>query len=154
MRGARRGIVLPIVLAAILSLGLLSSMVLFDAVQEWRVAGLAEDQLLARAAAIEGTDAVAEPPDLVGLCVRPPLASQERLGTARSGGSFRVVWQHLGDGLVRAEVEGRGRIGGRSRVIALVSPDTSERRSGLFSCAAASRLTPAASHWLEAHPEG
>lgn len=145
---------LPIVLAAIVVLGLLSSLALFDAVLEWRVAGLADDQVVARAAAVEGTDAVADPPDLGGLCVRPPLAWEERAGTTAAGGRYRVRWQHLGDGLVRAEVEGTGRIGARSRVIALVRPDSSERVSGLYRCPSAVRLIPAVPQWLETHPEG
>jgi len=66
--------VLPIVLAAIVSLGLLASLALFDAVQEWRGAGLADDQVIARAAALEGLDAVARPADLAGLCLRSPLS--------------------------------------------------------------------------------
>ena len=146
--------VLPIVLAAILALGFLASLALFDAVLEWRVAGLAEDQVVARAAAVEGTDAVADPPDLAGLCIRPPLAWEERAGTTVGGGRFLVRWQHLGDGLVRAEVEGTGRIGARARVIALVRPDSSKRVSGLFRCASAIRLVPAGPRWLEMHPEG
>ena len=154
MSGVRRGVVLPIVLAAILALGFLASLALFDAVLEWRVAGLAEDQVVARAAAVEGTDAVADPPDLPGLCVRPPLAWEERAGTTVGGGRFLVRWQHLGDGLVRAEVEGTGRIGARARVIALVRPDSSERVSGLFRCPSAIRLVPAGPRWLEMHPEG
>ena len=145
---------LPIVLAAILALGFLASLALFDAVLEWRVAGLAEDQVVARAAAVEGTDAVADPPDLAGLCIRPPLAWEERAGTTVGGGRFLVRWQHLGDGLVRAEVEGTGRIGARARVIALVRPDSSKRVSGLFRCASAIRLVPAGPRWLEMHPEG
>ena len=154
MSGVKRGMVLPIVLAAIIALGLLGSLALFDAVLEWRVAGLADDQVLARSALIEGTDAVADPPDLAGLCVRPPLAWEERVGQTDRGGRYRVRWQHLGDGLVRAEVEGSGRIGARARVIALVRPDSSERVSGLFRCPVARRLIPAAPRWLETHPEG
>ena len=145
---------LPVVLAAILALGLLSSLALFDAVLEWRVAGLAEDQVLARAAVLEGVDAVGEPPDLPVLCGLPPLAVQETSGTAVSGGRFQIVWQHLGDGLVRSEVEGMGRMGTRSRVIALVAPDTLERVSGLLRCPMARRLIPAGPRWLESHPEG
>lgn len=146
--------VLPIVLAAILALSLLASLALFDAVLEWRVAGLADDQVLARAAALEAVDAIAEPPDLVGLCVRPPLDWVERIGGTAGGGRYRVRWQHLGDGLVRAEVEGTGRIGARARMIALVRPDSAERVSGLFRCPVARRLIPAAARWLEGHPEG
>jgi hypothetical protein len=146
--------VLPIVLAALVALGLLGSLALFDAVLEWRVAGLADDQQLARAAAIEGTGLVSDPPDVAGLCVGPPLATQERVGPAAGGGRYRVRWQHLGDGLVRSEVEGVGRVGARSRLIALVRPDSSERVSGLFRCPVARRLIPAVPRWLEAHPEG
>ncbi len=145
---------MPIVLAAILALSLLASLALFDAVLEWRVAGLADDQVLARAAALEAVDAVAEPPDLAGLCLRPPLDWVERVGGTAAGGRYRVRWQHLGGGLMRAEVEGTGRIGARARMIALVRPDSSERVSGLFRCPVARRLIPAAPRWLEAHPEG
>lgn len=145
---------MPIVLAAIVSLGLLASLALFDAVQEWRVAGLADDQVLARVAVMEGLDAVARPADLAGLCLRSPLAVRTAAGPASSGGRYRVRWQHLGDGLVRAEVEGLGRSGGRSRLIALVVPDSSARVSGLFRCPVATRLVPAGPGWLETHPEG
>lgn len=145
---------MPIVLAAILALSLLASLALFDAVLEWRVAGLADDQVLARAAALEAVDVVAEPPDLAGLCLRPPLDWVEREGGTAAGGRYRVRWQHLGEGLMRAEVEGTGRIGARARMIALVRPDSSERVSGLFRCPVARRLIPAAPRWLEAHPEG
>lgn len=154
MSGVRRGMVLPIVLAAIVAVSLLASLGLFDAVQEWRVAGLAEDRVLARVAVTEGLDAVPSPPDLAGLCVRPPLAWMERSAESASGGRYRVRWQHLGGGLVRAEVEGVGRVGGRSRAIALMVPDSSERVAGLFRCASAARLVPAAPAWLETHPEG
>ena len=47
MLGARRGIILPVVLAVLLALALLSSLAMFDAVQEWRVAGLAADRVRA-----------------------------------------------------------------------------------------------------------
>ena len=154
MRGARRGFILPVVLGAIMALGLLSSLALFDAVQEWRVAGLADDQVLARAAVLQGVDAVAHPPDLPGLCVRPPLASVAATGPGAGGGAWLVRWRHLGDGLVRAEVEGRGRAGSRARVMALVVPDSGGRSSGLYGCAAATRLVPAGPGWLEGHPEG
>ena len=154
MSGVRRGMVLPIVLSAIVALGLLASLGLFDAVQEWRVAGLADDRVLARAAVLEGLDAVPRPPDLAGLCVRSPLAWMERSGASAAGGRYRVRWQHLGRGLVRAEVEGTGRVGGRSRAIALVEPDSSEWTGGLYRCDSAARLVPAAAAWLETHPEG
>ncbi len=154
MRGARRGIILPVVLAAIVALGLLASLALFDAVQEWRVAGFADDQLLARAALLEAIDATASPPDLPGLCVRPALAPQLASGVAVAGGGWRVRWHHMGGGLVRAELEGRGRLGSRSRAIALVVPDSGDRSSGGYGCPAATRLVPAGTGWLEGHPDG
>lgn len=154
MRGDRRGIVLPAVLATIVALGLLASLALFDAVLEWRVAGLAEDQVLARAALLEAIDGAASPPDLAALCLRPPLAPQSGSGTAAAGGSWRVRWHHLGGGLVRAELEGRGRMGSRARAIALVVPDSGDRSSGGYGCPAATRLLPAGPGWLEGHPEG
>lgn len=154
MRGARRGFILPVVLAAIVALGLLAGLALFDAVQEWRVASLADDRALARAALLEGLDAVARPPALAALCVSPPLAAQSVAGTAAGGGGWQVRWQHVGEGLVRAEVTGRGRTGAASRALALVVPDSVTRASGLLQCATATRLVPAGAGWIEAHPEG
>ena len=154
MLGARRGIILPVVLAVLVALALLSSLAMFDAVQEWRVAGLAADRVRARAAAVEGLGDAATPPDLAALCIRSPLAAEERSRVAVGGGRLRVVWRHLGEGLVRAEVEGTGRTGARARLIALMVPDSGERVAGLFRCPDARRLVPAGPGWLEGHPEG
>lgn len=154
MRGGRRGVVLPAVLAALVSLALLSSLALFDAVQEWRVAGLADDQVLARAALHEGVDRLGEPGDLAALCASPPLLRQGRAARAAGGGRFALSWSHLGGGLVRAEVQGEGRHGGRARAIALMRPDSSEWVSGLFGCPAATRLSPVGAGWVTVHPEG
>lgn len=153
-RSSRRGIILPAVLAALIALALLSALALFDAVQEWRVAGLADDQLIARAALHEGLDALAEPTDLPLLCVSPPLAGQVVTAASAGGGAYHLTWSHLGGGLVRAEAEGRGRVGARARAIALMRPDSSERVMGLYRCPAATRLAPAGAVWLTAHPEG
>lgn len=154
MRGARRGFILPVVLAAIVALGLLAGLALFDSVQEWRVAALADDQAIARAALLEGVDAVARPPALATLCVSPPLAMQAGEGSAAGGGRWQVRWGHVGEGLVRAEVTGRGPAGSASRALALVVPDTVVRVSGLLQCASATRLVPAGAAWIEAHPDG
>lgn len=152
--GARHGVVLPAVLAALVSLALLSSLALFDAVQEWRVAGLADDQVLARAALQEGVDRLAQPADLAALCVSAPLLRQGRSASAVGGGRFTLTWSHLGGGLVRAEVRGEGRHGARARAIALLRPDSSEWVSGLFRCPTATRLAPVGTGWVTVHPEG
>lgn len=154
MRGDRRGIILPAVLASLVLLALLSSLALFDAVQEWRVAGLGDDQLLARAALLEGVDRVASPGDLALLCVSAPMGRQSVSGAASGGGRLRVRWSHLGGGLVRAEVEGLGRSGARAGAIALVRPDSIDRLAGAVVCPRATRLEPAGVGWLVAHPMG
>jgi hypothetical protein len=150
----RRGVVLPAVLAALVSLALLSSLALFDAVQEWRVAGLADDQVRARAALQEGVDLLAQPGDLPALCVSPPLLAVERTARAAGGGRILLRWSHLGGGLVRAEVQGEGRYAGRARAIALMRPDSSEWVTGFHRCPDATRLTPAGEGWVTVHPEG
>lgn len=152
--GARRGVVLPAVLAALVSLALLSSLALFDALQEWRVAGLADDQVLARAALQEGLDQLTQPADLAVLCVSAPLLRQGRAASAAGGGRFTLSWSHVGGGLVRAEVRGEGRHGARARAIALLRPDSSEWVSGLYRCPTATRLAPAGTGWATVHPEG
>lgn len=154
MRGARRGIVLPVVLMLLVALELLSALALFDAVQEWRVAGLAEDRVVALAALEEGVDALRLPPDLAGLCTRTPLDPETRTGAASGGGAFRVTWSHFGDGIVQVRVTGSGRWGAEARAIALVTPDSTERASGVFACPAATRLMPLGPAWLVAEPVG
>lgn len=146
--------ILPAVLASLVLLGLLSSLALFDAVQEWRVAGLGDDQLLARAALLEGLDRVASPGDLPLLCVSAPVAGQQASGTAVGGGRFLVRWTHLGGGLVRAEVQGLGRSGARSGAIALLRPDSTDHLAGMVVCSRATRLDPAGPGWLVTPPDG
>lgn len=154
MPGPRRGIVLPAVLAVLVLLGLLSALVLASAVQEWRVATLAEDAVRARAASLRGLGAIPFPPDLAALCVGGPGVEQEAEVPWLAGGAGRVRWRALGGGLVQAEVEGWGRHGGRARLLALQVPDSTEREGGLLRCPGASRLVPVPGRWVEGHPEG
>lgn len=150
----RRGIVLPVVLAVMVTLALLSSLALFDAVQEWRVAGLADDQLRARAALLEGLDAAAHPPDLAYLCVSAATNRQSAAGPAAGGGRYLLEWAHLGGGLVRATVSGRGRVGARAGAIALLRPDSSGHLGPGFACPTATRLGPAGPGWATTLPGG
>jgi len=154
MVSRRRGIALPIALAAMTALGLLSGLALFDAVQEWRVAMLAADRLRAHAARLEGHRLAARPAALASLCVRPPLAEVVATGQALDGGRYVVTWRHLGSGLVLAEVEGRGRTGGRERDRLLLRPDSGRLVGGLYGCPEATRLLPSGPAWREGHPEG
>jgi hypothetical protein len=152
--GPKRGIVLPAVLAVLVLLALLSALALGTAVQEYRVATLAEDAVRARAAAGRGLSEVAAPPDLIALCVGGPGLEQLRVLPSEAGGSAIIRWRALGGGVVRAEVEGRGQHGARHRLLALQVPDSAERVVGLFRCPAATRLVPVPGRWVEGHPEG
>jgi hypothetical protein len=153
MRGDRRGIILPTVLAVLVTTAMLSALVLFSAAQEQRVAGLAMDRLRARAAAMEGLAQASAPPDPEELCLRPPLAPMEVLRTTVSGGTVRLRWRHLGAGLVRFEVEGRGGQGSRWRFLGYLRPDPPPT-SLPFGCPGATRLVPVGPRWLDGHPEG
>ncbi len=154
MRSGRRGIVLPVVLAVILAMAALSALALFDAVQEARVAGLAQDRAVARAAALEGIGFVWAPPDIEALCLMPPVAEVEEIRGAFSGGSVRLVWRHLGAGTMLGMIEGLGARGTRHRFRAYLTPDSTEFSAGVFRCPGATRLGPAGPDWLEGHPEG
>ncbi len=154
MRGARRGIVLPVVLLTMVALALLSALALSDAVQEWRVATLSDDAVAARAALLEGVDAAASPPDLAALCVLPALMEQSATAPAAGGGRYRITWAHLGGGIVRLRIRGEGPRGAREGAVGLVRPDSGEVAAGLFSCPDASGLVPAAGGWLAADPGG
>jgi hypothetical protein len=153
MRGDRRGIILPAVLAVLLTTAMLSALVLFDAAQDQRVAGFAQDHLRARAAAAEGLIHAGAPPDAEELCLRPPLAPMEVVRTTVSGGTVRLRWRHVGAGLVRLEVEGRGQLGGRRRVFGYLRADPLPA-SLPFGCPGATRLVPIGPSWLDGHPEG
>lgn len=145
---------LPTVIAVLTVLALLGSLALFDAVQESRVASLAGDGVQARAALLEGLGVAAHPPSVAALCVQPPLASMTRSGASLGRGRYRVVWRHLGRGLVLAEIEGRGVNGGRARLRVLLRPDTGAVVAGLYGCPAAQRLSPSGPESREWHPEG
>ena len=153
MRGDRRGIILPTVLAVLLTTAMLSALVLIAAAQEQRVAGLAQDRLRARAAAIEGLLLAGAPPDVEELCLRPPLAPMEVARATVSGGTVRLRWRHLGAGLVRLEVEGRGAQGSRWRDQGYLRPDPAPAPLP-FGCPGATRLKPVGARWLDGHPEG
>jgi hypothetical protein len=153
MRGDRRGIILPAVLAVLVTTALLSALVLFDAAQDQRVAGMAQDRLRARASAIEGVQFVGAPGDVEALCIRPPLSPVERVRPTTSGGTVLLRWRHLGAGLVRVEVEGRGSQGSRWRYLGYLRPDPPPPALPL-GCPGATRLLPVGSRWLEGHPEG
>lgn len=154
MLRARHGIVLPAVLAVLLALALLSALILLDAVQESRVSALAADAVRARAAALRGVALVHSPPDIATLCVSGPLAEQILTSAGVDGSTTRVRWRSVREGLVRAEIEGRGRSGARHRLLAELWPDSSERVMGLYRCPDARRLRPVPGGWLEGHPEG
>jgi len=151
---ARRGIVLPAVLAVLVALMLLSALALSEAMIEWRVATLADDAVRARSAALRGLAVTGNPPDLAALCAAGPLAVQRRdlpvVAAARAG----VSWRQLGGGVVRAEVEGEGIHGARHRLWVLLVPDSAERVMGLFRCPRATRLVPVPGRALDRHPEG
>jgi hypothetical protein len=150
----RRGIALPMVLGVLVALGLLSALSLADATRDWRVATLAQDALLARAAALSALAAAGDPPDLAVLCSSGPMATQVRVLALDGGSSATLGWRALQPGLVRADIEGRGLHGARHRLQAYLAPDSAERVMGLFRCPTATRLVPAAGRWLDGHPEG
>lgn len=150
----RRGIVLPVVLAVLIALTLLSALALSEALLDWRVANLADDGVRARAAALRGLAAVESPPDLAALCVAGPLVTQQLVLPTVVGTTARIRWRQLGGGVMRAEVEGQGVHGARHRVWALLVPDSTERTMGLFRCPAATRLIPVPGRWVDRHPEG
>jgi hypothetical protein len=145
---------LPAVLAVLVALALLSALMLLDAVQEARVSGLAADAVRARAAAYRGVALAHAPPDLATLCVSGPLAEQSRTSPGADGSTATVRWRSARDGLIRAEIEGRGRTGARHRLLAEMWPDSAERVMGLYRCPDARVLRPVPGGWLEGHPEG
>jgi hypothetical protein len=154
MRSARQGIALPVVLGVVVVLSALSALALFDAVQESRVAALAQDRVVARAAALEGISRLWQPLDLALLCLSPPVSAQRATVALPSGARLTVRWRHLGEGLVVAEVEGRGVRDTRHRLRGYLTPDSVERVGGLLRCPAATRLRTAGPGWLGGHPEG
>lgn len=142
------------VLMVVVALAMLSALAFSEAVRDWRVASLAEDGVHARAAALSALAESRVPPDLAGLCVSGPLAPQQRTVPLHGGASAVVRWRALGGGVVRAEAEGRGRFGARTRLHALLVPDSAERSMGLLRCPDARRLVPVTGRWQDGHPEG
>lgn len=151
-RSARRGIALPMVLMVMVALALLSSLALFDAVQAWRVALLAEDSVRARAAAYSAVATTFSPPDLSLLCLRPPHLGVGGPFVRTANGTASVVWRSLGRGKVRAEVAGVGRNGARFDLLVLLSPDSLPPLPGVPGCPTATRLVPQGRIWVLRHP--
>lgn len=138
----------------ITALGLLSALALFDAVQAWRVAALAADDVHARAAAWRGLTDVRTPPDLPWLCLQPPHAAVRRSVALDAGSRLELVWWTVVPGNIRAEVTGLGPAGGRHRWLLRLRPDSLPSDPWVPGCPSATRLWPADSDWVMAHPEG
>lgn len=151
---ARRGIALPMVLLSCLALGLLAALSLMEAAQALRIAGLAEDEVRARAAVWNGIARSLDPPDLAWLCLQPPAQAVERSWPLPNGTRSRSTWWMLPAGLVRAEVEGRGRAGARQLRVLLLQPTPPDTASAALGCPAAVGLRAAAADWIQPHPEG
>lgn len=152
--GLRRGIALPVALLMIVALGMLSALSLTDALQAARIATLAEDEALARAAALEGLARLGAPPDVPWLCLQPPAAPVRVVDTLPDGRRVELRWWAVSPGVVRAEVVGVGARGGRHRRIGWLRPvpvDPEDHRPG---CPEAERLEPIGPDWLGGHPEG
>jgi len=151
---ARRGIALPMVLLTLLALTILASLALFDALQAWRAAGLAEDGVRARAAAHTALREVFAPPSVAWLCLQPPYAAVEREVSLPSGGRARISWRTLGPADQRAEVAGLGPQGARHRLLVRLTPDSLPSDPWVPGCPTATRLEPAGPDWWARHPEG
>ncbi|MEX2181297.1 MAG: hypothetical protein WD771_04600 [Gemmatimonadaceae bacterium] len=154
MKRGRPGIALPMVLLVMLALSILSSLALFDAVQGWRVALLAEDGVRARAAAYSALGATFAPPSLALLCLQPPHLLMTGGTTTSANSRAEVGWRAVGGGRIRAEVTGIGRHGARFRLLALLSPDTLPDADGPPGCPDATRLVPAGRTWVLRDPQG
>ncbi len=154
MRRRRRGIALPMVLLVLVALGMLSSLALGEALLTTRAAVLAEDELRARAAAVDADSALRQPPDLHWLCLQPPTASQRRVLRRTDGSRAELTWWMLGPGLVRVQVLGVGPSGARHRRLAWLRPDSLVPLDPRPGCPDASRLEPAVRDWRAAHPDG
>lgn len=142
------------VLLVLAAVGLLSSLLLADALQAWRAAQLATDAVRARAASVSALQGLLHPADLPWLCLQPPSVLREASATLPDGAAVTLRWWHLGGGQVRGEVEGRGRHGGRHRRIALLRPDSLPADSLVLGCPLAGNLRPAGNDWIQHHPDG
>lgn len=150
----RSGIALPMVLLSCLALGLIAALSLMDAAQSLRIAGLAEDELRARAALWDGIGRALRPPDLAWLCLQPPASPVEQSWTAPNGTRSAATWWMLPAGLVRAEVVGRGRAGASQRRVLLLRPVPGDSAGAGPGCPSAASLERAAADWIQPHPEG
>jgi hypothetical protein len=150
----RRGIALPMVILVMVALAILSSLALFDALQAWRVAALAEDSVRARAAAQGALAAAFRPPNLPLLCLQPPHLLVTGPPVLDSNGRAELGWRALGPGRVRAEVTGIGRAGARQRLLVLLAPDSLPTLAGTPGCPTATRLVPQGPVWVLRQPEG
>lgn len=150
----RRGIALPVALLVLVALAMLSALALTDALQSSRTAMLAEDEVIARAAVLDGLAALATPPDLAWLCLQPPASPVRVQAAAPAGRSLGIAWWSVAPGVVRAELVGIGAGGGRHRRIAWLRPEPLDPADGRPGCPDAQRLVPLDTEWLGAHPEG
>jgi len=150
----RAGIALPMVLLVLLALGLLSSLVLSDAVQASRAARLAGDGLQAKAAAHRALPLAFQPPNLALLCLQPPHAEMVRDVTFDDGVRARLSWRTLPTRVIQLEVTGHGERGARARLLGRLAPDSIPTDSWVFGCPAATRLVPAGPDWWLRHPAG
>ncbi len=142
------------VVLVLAALGILSSLGLMDALQAWRASRLAEDEARARAAAIAGIAGLFTPADVPWLCLRPPAAPSRTTLSIGEGDRAELTWWTVGRGLVRGEVEGLGRRGGRHRRIVLLRADSIPTDSALVGCPQATRLVPVPGVWILPHPDG
>ena len=142
------------VLLTLLALAILSSLALFDALQAWRAATLAEDAVRARAAAHSALREVFTPPSLAWLCLQPPHRRIERELPVTSGQRARIAWRTLGPADQRAEVAGFGVRGARHRLLVRLTPDSLPADPWVPGCPTATRLEPAGPDWWMRHPEG
>lgn len=136
------------------ALGMLSALSLTDALQASRVASLAEDEALARAAALAGLARLSEPPDVAWLCLQPPAAAVRIVENLPNGSRVELRWRTVATGVIRAEVTGIGASGGRHRRIAWLRPDSLDPADSRPGCPDALRLAPLVDDWLGGHPEG
>lgn len=150
----RPGIALPVVLLVLVALALLSSLALSDAFGAARMAALSEDAAFARASASRGVVALRDPPDVHWLCLQPPTASVRHRVEVADGSRSDIYWVAVAPGVVRAEVVATGPVGARHRRLAWLRPDSVDFDDPRPGCPLASRLIPADTGWLTAHPEG
>lgn len=150
----RSGIALPMAMLVMLALSLLSALALTDAVHASRAATLAEDEARARAAALQGIDGLADPPDLAWLCLQPPMRPMVVAERHADGGRVERRWWMVAPGVVRVELVGIGVHGARHRRLGWMRPDTIDAADPQLGCPLATRLLPVGSEWLGGHPEG